>query len=147
MNVVDFHTHFFSATYFRTLDRLLAHGGRIGLQAITMRHDRMVAARRSYTWIHKYVFPGGLIPSVRAIEQNLARHTSLQVAERLDFGQHYAQTLRLWRERFAERAAEVGRLGFDETFRRTWRLYLAYSEAGFRTGYLDVCQFALARAG
>ncbi|HZD97127.1 MAG TPA: cyclopropane-fatty-acyl-phospholipid synthase family protein [Micromonosporaceae bacterium] len=134
-------------TYFRTLDRLLANGGRIGLQAITMRHDRMVAARHSYTWMHKYVFPGGLIPSVRAIEAHVARHTSLHVAERLDFGQHYAQTLRLWRERFAERAAEVGRLGFDETFRRTWRLYLAYSEAGFHTGYLDVCQLALARAG
>ena len=132
-------------TYVRTLDRLLAHGGRIGLQAITMRHDRMVAGRHSYTWMHKYVFPGGLIPSVRAIEENLARHTSLRVTERLDFGQHYAQTLRLWRERFAERADEVGRLGFDETFRRTWRLYLAYSEAGFRTGYLDVCQLALTR--
>jgi cyclopropane-fatty-acyl-phospholipid synthase len=132
-------------TYFRTLDRLLANGGRIGLQAITMRHDRMVAGRHSYTWMHKYVFPGGLIPSVRAIEANLARHTSLHVSERLDFGPHYAQTLRLWRERFAERAAEVGRIGFDETFRRTWRLYLAYSEAGFRTGYLDVCQLALMR--
>ena len=37
-----------------------------------------------------------------------------------------------------ERATEVTALGFDETFRRMWSLYLAYSEAGFRTGYLDV---------
>jgi cyclopropane-fatty-acyl-phospholipid synthase len=36
-------------------------------------------------------------------------------------------------------------LGFDETFRRMWSLYLAYSEAGFRAGYLDVGQFTLAK--
>ena len=42
-------------------------------------------------------------------------------------------------------AAEVGALGFDATFRRMWSLYLAYSEAGFRTGYLDVGQFTLTK--
>jgi cyclopropane-fatty-acyl-phospholipid synthase len=132
-------------TYFATLDALLARGGRVGIQAITMRHERMVAARRSYTWMHKYIFPGGLIPSVKAIESVLAAHTTLRVADRFDFGQHYAATLRMWRERFAERASDVLRIGFDDTFRRTWRLYLAYSEAGFRSGYLDVCQLALTR--
>ena len=59
-------------TYFATLDRLLAPGGRIGLQAITMAHDRMLATRRTYTWIHKYIFPGGLLPSVRASRTVLA---------------------------------------------------------------------------
>ena len=48
--------------YFATLDRLLAPGGRIGLQSITMAHDRMLATRRTQTWILKYIFPGGLIP-------------------------------------------------------------------------------------
>ena len=52
--------------YFRALDRLLAPGGRVGLQAITMPHERMLATRRTQTWILKYVFPGGLIPSVTA---------------------------------------------------------------------------------
>ncbi|MFF1798940.1 class I SAM-dependent methyltransferase, partial [Kitasatospora sp. NPDC058263] len=54
--------------------------------------------------------------------------------------------LRLWRERFCERPEEVESLGFDEVFRRMWELYLAYSEAGFRTGYLDVHQLLLTRA-
>jgi len=130
--------------YFATLNRTLAVGGRVGLQAITMPHDRMLASRDTYTWIHKYVFPGGLIPSVRSIEQCVAAHTSLRVVGRHAFGLHYAETLRLWREAFTQRADRVEALGFDETFRRMWTFYLSYSEAGFRSRYLDVHQFVLA---
>jgi cyclopropane-fatty-acyl-phospholipid synthase len=131
-------------TYFAALDSLLAPGGRVGLQAITMPHDRMMATRRSYTWIHKYVFPGGIIPSLRAIEENLAAHTRLSVVELRELGPHYARTLALWRERFL---ANWDRLedSFDDTFRRMWEFYLAYCEAGFRVGYLGVSQLGLAR--
>jgi cyclopropane-fatty-acyl-phospholipid synthase len=131
-------------TYFAALDTLLAPGGRVGLQSITMPHDRMLATRRSYTWIHKYVFPGGIIPSLRAIEDNLAAHTRLSIVERRELGPHYARTLALWRERFL---ANWNRLedAFDDTFRRMWEFYLAYCEAGFRVGYLGVSQLGLAR--
>ncbi|MFF5495010.1 class I SAM-dependent methyltransferase [Streptomyces aquilus] len=128
-------------TYFRTLDARLAPGGRVALQAITMPHERMLASRTTFTWIHKYVFPGGLIPSTRSIEDTARDHTRLHLARRDAFGAHYAETLRLWRERFTERADEVRALGFDETFHRLWTFYLAYSEAGFRSGYLDVQQY------
>ncbi|MCZ1011680.1 cyclopropane-fatty-acyl-phospholipid synthase [Streptomyces lydicus] len=130
--------------YFQSLERLLAPGGRIALQAITMPHDRMLATRTTYTWIHKYIFPGGIIPSVRAIEE-CAAPAGLRVEENDGFGGHYAETLRLWRERFAEQTATVGALGFDGVFRRMWEFYLAYSEAGFRAGYLDVRQLLLAK--
>ncbi|MFF4631171.1 class I SAM-dependent methyltransferase [Streptomyces griseorubiginosus] len=131
----------FWPVYFRTLDARLAPGGRVALQAITMPHARMLASRDTFTWIHKYVFPGGLIPSTEAIEHTARDHTALRLARRDAFGAHYAETLRLWRERFSERADEVAALGFDETFRRLWTFYLAYSEAGFRSGYLDVQQY------
>jgi cyclopropane-fatty-acyl-phospholipid synthase len=111
-----------------------------------MPHDRMLASRDTYTWIHKYVFPGGRIPSVTSIEHSVAAHTALQVVARHGFGLHYAETLRLWREAFTERTSEVEALGFDATFRRAWTFYLAYSEAGFRSRYLDVHQFVLAGA-
>ncbi|HEY0934949.1 MAG TPA: cyclopropane-fatty-acyl-phospholipid synthase family protein [Trebonia sp.] len=133
-------------TYFTQLDRLLAPGGRVGLQAITMPHDRMVASRNTYTWIHKYIFPGGLIPSVTAIEDSLARCTRLRVTSRQDFGAHYARTLSIWRDRFLARGTAVAALGFDEVFARMWQFYLCYSEAGFEAGYLDVSQFTLERA-
>lgn len=132
-------------TYFAALDRLLKPGGRVGLQSITMPHDRMVVAKDDYTWIHKYVFPGGIIPSVTSIEQNLATDTTLRVAERRSLGPDYARTLGHWRARFLDRWDEVAALGFDETFRRMWEFYLSYCEAGFRVGYLDVHQFALTR--
>ncbi|WP_432250047.1 class I SAM-dependent methyltransferase [Streptomyces sanyensis] len=130
--------------YFATLDRLLVPGGRAALQAITMPHERMLASRDTHTWIQKYIFPGGQIPSVEAVEQS-TRATALRTTRRDGFGAHYAETLRLWRERFTERAEQVGELGFDETFRRMWTFYLAYSEAGFRSGYLDVQQIRLTK--
>jgi cyclopropane-fatty-acyl-phospholipid synthase len=132
-------------TYFARLDRLLAPGGRVALQTITMPHDRMMATRRTYTWIHKYIFPGGLIPSVTAIEDSLSR-TRLRVSGRFDFGAQYAETLRIWRDRFGGRGDEVAALGFDEVFRRMWEFYLCYAEAGFRAGYLNVSQLTMERA-
>ncbi|MFJ6062234.1 class I SAM-dependent methyltransferase [Streptomyces tendae] len=137
----------FWPVYFRTLDERLAPGGRAALQAITMPHDRMLASRHTHTWIQKYVFPGGLIPSTDAIEGTVRDHTGLRVARRDGFGAHYAETLRLWRERFTERADEVDALGFDATFRRLWTFYLAYSEAGFRAAYLDVQQYLFTKEG
>ncbi|MFD3516492.1 class I SAM-dependent methyltransferase [Streptomyces sp. NPDC058657] len=133
--------------YFAALERLLAPGGRIALQAITLPHDRMLAAKDTYTWIQKYIFPGGLIPSAEALQQTAAAHTGLRVARSEGFGAHYAETLRLWRERFDARGAEVDALGFDAVFRRMWSFYLAYSEAGFRSGYLDVRQLLLTEGG
>jgi cyclopropane-fatty-acyl-phospholipid synthase len=129
--------------FFETLDRLLAPGGRVALQAITMPHDRMLATRNTYTWVQKYIFPGGLLPSVEALEQAMSA-TSLRLAAQTPFGPDYARTLRLWRERFE--AADVEDLGFDATFRRMWTFYLAYSEAGFRSGYIDVRQLLLERS-
>ncbi|WP_330352502.1 class I SAM-dependent methyltransferase [Streptomyces chartreusis] len=131
----------FWPVYFRTLDERLVPGGRAAFQVITMPHERMLASRNTHTWIQKYIFPGGLLPSVKAIERTVRDHTRLAVTRREGFGAHYAETLRLWRERFTERAAEVAGLGFDVTFRRMWTFYLAYSEAGFRSGYLDVQQY------
>ncbi|GAB3683971.1 class I SAM-dependent methyltransferase [Saccharopolyspora tripterygii] len=126
--------------YVTALDRLVAPGGRIGVQAITMPHDRMLATSSSYTWIHKYIFPGGQLPSIEALETAFDAHTGLRRTERHSFGPSYATTLRHWRQRFLSRWDEVRELGFSESFRRMWEFYLAYSEAGFRSGYLDVWQ-------
>ena len=133
------------ATYFATLDRLLAPGGKVSIQAITMAHDRLLATRRSFSWIQKYIFPGGIIPSLRAIDETLAAHTTLRVTRRRELRQHYARTLQLWRERFNAQWPDIHAQGFSETFRRMWEFYLAYSEAGFRSGYLGVSQLQLTR--
>jgi cyclopropane-fatty-acyl-phospholipid synthase len=131
--------------YFATLDRLLAPGGAVAIQAITMAHERVLATRRSFGGSQKYIFPGGLIPSLQAIDDTLAAHTELRVVQQRELREHYARTLRLWRERFLAAAPELRAQGFDETFRRVWEFYLAYSEAGFRSGYLGVSQLQLTR--
>jgi cyclopropane-fatty-acyl-phospholipid synthase len=135
------------STYFRTLDRALAPGGKVGVQAILLAHDRMLATRDQYTWISKYIFPGGALPSLRVIEEIVRDDTALRVEAVDAFGADYARTLRAWRERFDAQAREVDALGFDATFRRMWDFYLAYCEAGFATGYLDVAQILLSRPG
>lgn len=131
--------------YFRKIDSLLAPGGKAAIQAILIAHDRLVATRNTYTWIHKYIFPGGMLPSTDAISQVTRRHTSLHVSNIAPMGQHYAHTLRLWREQFVSRWQSVQSLGFDDRFCRMWEFYLAYCEAGFRTGYLDVAQIRIER--
>ena len=133
------------AEYFGTIDRLLVPGGKVGIQAILQDDATIADTRDTYTWIRKYIFPGGQVASVPAIERTLRTATSLRVTGHYHFGRHYAETLRRWRERFEAQAGTVAKLGFDRTFRRMWSLYLAYSEAGFRTGYLDVAQFALVK--
>jgi cyclopropane-fatty-acyl-phospholipid synthase len=131
--------------YFRAIDGALAPGGRVAIQAIMMSHQRLEETRDSYGWIHKHIFPGGVIPSMQAIEDVCAADTSLRVTDRRELGVHYAQTLRRWRNRFCDNWPAIRELGFDMAFRRTWEFYLAYCEAGFRSRYLTVSQLRLAR--
>ncbi|WAC91005.1 class I SAM-dependent methyltransferase [Mycobacterium sp. Aquia_213] len=131
--------------YFTTLERLVRPGGRVAIQAITMPHTRMMASRNTHTWIQKYIFPGGLLPSTQAISAITECRTGLRTVDMASLRPHYAETLRLWRERFLQRRDQLARLDFDDVFQRMWELYLAYSEAGFRSGYLNVYQWTFAR--
>jgi len=125
-------------TYFEAISKHLKKGGRFGLQAITMPHDRLQASKHAYTWIHKYIFPGGIIPSREVIDQ-FTRPT-LKLVDSRPLGPDYGVTLKLWRERFMNNYDQVKALGFDDEFGRMWQYYLAYSEAGFRSGHLNVWQ-------
>lgn len=131
--------------YFDVIERRLAPGGVGVVQAIVMPHERMLATRNTFTWVQKYIFPGGLIPSIKVIEDVTARHTGLRTEVLRHLGPDYARTLRIWRNRFIDRWPAIAGLGFDDTFRRMWEFYLAYSEAGFRTGYLDDVQLRLTK--
>jgi len=131
--------------FFAACERLLAPGGRLAMQTITMPHRRYRASRRSYTWIHKYIFPGGLIPSIEAVEEAVTRGSALCVSDRVEIGRHYATTLRAWRQRFTDRREQVLEQGFGEEFIRMWELYLAHCEAGFATAQLGDVQLALER--
>src|SRR5205085_10491406 len=137
--------HDYWDSYFDVLDRALAPGGKVAIQAITMPHDRMLATRRTYTWINKYIFPGGFLPSTEVMDQITRKHTSFRLTGRTAFGSHYAETLRQWDAAFTAAHQRVLALGFDETFLRMWHFYLEYSRAGFASGYIDVQQLTFVK--
>jgi cyclopropane-fatty-acyl-phospholipid synthase len=131
--------------FFAAIDAALAPRGRAAIQAITLPHQRMLQVSGSHSWMDKYIFPGAVIPSRQAIEESLARHTSLRVTSVRPMAAHYAQTLRAWRARFDAGRAEIAALGFDDVFCRMWQFYLGYCEAGFRTGLVGAGQYLLER--
>ena len=132
-------------TYFRTVANALKPEGRAVIQSITIRDDLFATYRRGTDFIQQYIFPGGMLPS-RAEFRAQAERQGLVVRDEYAFGVDYARTLALWRDAFDARWPQVAALGFDEPFRRLWRLYLSYCEAGFLAGNIDVVQFELARA-
>jgi cyclopropane-fatty-acyl-phospholipid synthase len=130
------------STYFDTLRRCLAEGGRACVQVICIRDDLFERYARSTDFIQQYVFPGGLLPSAEVFRAEAAKG-GLEVVQELAFGVDYARTLALWREAFHAERAQIESLGYDARFMRLWDFYLAYCEAAFATGQTDVRQFTL----
>jgi cyclopropane-fatty-acyl-phospholipid synthase len=128
--------------YFAMLRRCLVPGGHALIQSITIGDGHFAAYRASSDFIREYIFPGGMLPSPERFVA-AARAGSMTATPTLSFGRDYARTLRLWRQSFEARIDLVRGLGFDERFIRTWRLYLAYCEAGFDEGRTDVMHFLL----
>jgi cyclopropane-fatty-acyl-phospholipid synthase len=128
--------------FFAKVKESLKPGARAGLQIITIADELFERYRRGVDFIQRYIFPGGLLPSPGRLHEETARAGLAWQGDR-GYGQHYARTLRQWRERFLGAWDGVAAQGFDERFKRLWTYYLAYSEAGFRTGRIDVRQIAL----
>ena len=133
-------------TYFETIDRVLAHGGRAAVQTILVPEERWERYRRTPDWIERYIFPGCLIPSLESLARASAASSRLGIYGVDEIGEHYAETLRRWRASFHERIADVRALGYDRRFERTWDFYLAFCEAAFRRRALRNVQLLLERA-
>ena len=130
--------------YFAKVRAVLSPGGRAGLQIITIRDELFAEYRSRADFIQKYVFPGGMLPSEARLREETER-AGLEWRCIARFGHCYADTLAEWAHRFEGAWDDIRRLGFDERFRRLWRFYLSYCEAGFRTGRTNVVQLSLVR--
>ncbi len=135
----------FLEAYFGAVGRALEPGGRFGLQAIMMAHARMERTRHAQTWVLKYIFPGGFLPSPAQIVEHATAAGLRVVGAPFSLRLDYARTLQTWRRQFTDAAGVVGELGFDGPFQRMWVYYLAYSEAGFRSSGIDVAQWTFER--
>jgi cyclopropane-fatty-acyl-phospholipid synthase len=130
--------------YFAKLQALLGEDGIIVLQTISIADERFEAYRRSVDFIQRHIFPGGMLPSPAALRAEIDR-AGLVVETVETFGDSYARTLELWRERFEAAWPKIAALGFPPHFKRMWDYYLAYCEAGFRSGAVDVGLWRLRR--
>lgn len=124
-------------TYFQALHDRLRPGGAAAVQAITIDERLYDGYRRKADFIQRYIFPGGMLPTRQILGEQAAR-AGLTFETVKCFGQDYARTLAIWRERFEDAWGAIARLGFDERFRRRWNYYLCYCEAGFTEGSIDV---------
>ena len=127
---------------FATIRSRLADEGRAAMQAITIADDEWESYRHGQDFIQRYVFPGGQLPSPSILATLAAQH-GLVIGEIEEFGPDYARTLNAWHERFTRAWPGLAGGEFDEHFRRLWKLYLSYCEAGFRLGRIDVRQMSL----
>ncbi len=130
--------------YFAKVRDALEPGGRAALQVITIADRWFDPYRRGVDFIQRYIFPGGMLPSMTALRQQFER-AGLTLDRAEFYGQHYAVTLAEWNRRFQAAWPDLSRMGFDRRFKRMWEFYLAYCEAGFRAGSIDVVQAALVR--
>lgn len=132
--------------YFETLKNRLKPGKNATLQIITVEDHRFEEYRKNVDFVQKYIFPGGMLPSPSVLRQEVEK-AGLNVADSIEFGESYSQTLRRWYDVFNKRWDDVSLLGFDKRFRRMWNFYLTSCAAGFHAGSIDVTQITVTKPG
>jgi len=135
----------FFDSYFETCCRMLRPDGLMAIQAITVPDQRYERYRKSVDFLQRYIFPGGLVPSVAAMGASITRATDMGILGLEDMGQHYARTLAAWRERLLRNADRVRELGHTDEFLRLWEYYFSYCEGGFWERQIGIVQMVLAR--
>jgi cyclopropane-fatty-acyl-phospholipid synthase len=131
-------------SFFSKVHDCLKPGGKAGLQIISIRDDLFGTYSKRADFIQRYIFPGGVLPSLTRLKEEFV-NAGLTLDRVEAFATDYADTLAEWMKRFTASWDEIRPMGFDDRFRRMWEFYLAYCEAGFRTGRINVAQYALSR--
>jgi cyclopropane-fatty-acyl-phospholipid synthase len=131
--------------FFACCSGLLVRDGLMLLQAIVIDDRAYELEKASKSFANTLIFPGGCLPSRAVIGDCVARVTDLRPVWMEDITSHYVETLAAWEQRFSANEERIAALGYDERFRRLWRLYLQISEAGFRERRLGDVQLLLAK--
>jgi cyclopropane-fatty-acyl-phospholipid synthase len=129
--------------FFNKLNENIKDNGIIGLQLISIKEELYSSYKNNSDFIQKYIFPGGFLPSIKALQKEIFK-CGLSMNIEKSFGKDYANTLFLWRKKFLSNWEEISKdKKFDKKFKRMWEYYLAYCEAGFLSGSTDVHQIIL----
>ena len=138
--------HQYFDTYFRRLEELLAPEGFALIQAITIEDRKFEEYRDSVDFIRRFIFPGGCLPSVTRLMDSMRRVTTLRVRHLDDISDHYARTLGEWQRNVDAHAERLVEMGYDRTFQRLWRYYLAFCQGGFMERSIGDVQLLLEKS-
>ena len=129
-------------SYFKTIKNNLTIDGTAAIQAIVIDDKLYKRYKTKEDFIQKYIFPGGFLPSKNSLEQ-LSTKNGLTLDLMNSYGEHYSDTLRIWRDEFQKKWDLISKQGFDLTFKKMWDFYLSYCEAGFKSKNIDLIQFSM----
>ncbi len=131
------------ADYFNKLKNSINDDGLIGMQLITIKNNLYNNYRNNADFIQKYIFPGGFLPSVDALNK-VTLKCGLQINYGKSFSRDYAKTLSIWRKQFLKNWKNMPKNEkYNNKFKLMWEYYLAYCEAGFMSNNTDVHQITL----
>ncbi|GLX83579.1 SAM-dependent methyltransferase [Thalassotalea eurytherma] len=123
--------HEYLESFFQQCNALVKPQGKLLIQAITIADQRLDHYLNNVDFIQRYIFPGGFLPSITLLSEQLCQHTNMVMESLSDIGLDYAKTLAHWRENFLANWQEISQHGYDENFKRLWLYYFAYCEGAF----------------
>ena len=129
-------------SYFKTIKSNLNDDGVAAIQAIVIDDKLYNRYKSKEDFIQKYIFPGGFLPSKNSLKK-ISMQNGLQIDLMNSYGQHYSDTLKIWRNEFMKKWDLISKQGFDLTFKKMWDFYLSYCEAGFKSKNIDLIQFSM----
>lgn len=133
--------------FFRKCQQLLKTNGLMLLQSITINDQRYESYSKGVDFIQRYIFPGGFLPSVLVLSEQVKQHTDMVIRDCHDIGLHYARTLQDWQNNFNQKIGELNQLGYDQQFERLWNFYFSYCEGGFLERTISTVQLVMTRPG
>jgi len=132
-------------TYIKKCQSLLKPGGLLALQTITITDQRYDSYSRGVDFIQKHIFPGGFLPSITVLVNEMTKQSDFVVRDIKDIGLDYARTLSDWHQTFNQNTDKLAQLGYDQRFVRMWRYYFCYCEGGFLERSISTVQLIASR--
>jgi cyclopropane-fatty-acyl-phospholipid synthase len=139
--------HEYLASFFATCNKHLKPNGKMLIQAITISDQRYDEYRKGVDFIQRYIFPGGCLPSINVMSNNVTNKTDMVITGLHDIGQDYAKTLKHWFERFEGQLSDIKKMGYGDDFIRLWQFYLCYCEGAFLERMISTVHLVAAKPG
>ena len=131
-------------TFFKHCSDLLSDTGSLQLQVINIPHNRYDQYRKNCDFIQKYIFPGGLLPSLNRLE-NASEKNSFVIDKAMSIGQDYALTLEKWKSNLESNSLDMVSAGFSTKLLRQFNYYFSYCSGAFASNHIDNHQISMRR--